>query len=1335
LHDPIRLGFLVDSLLSRYQVRLFNGAFRAARRRGAHLIGFQGSFLKRQGDQSSFDGSFLYELAGPLAVDGLIVTSNILASVVGPEAVRSVCLQSKLPVISIGELAGFPHVGSECKPGLRAVIEHLVKVHGRRRLAFVRGTPGNPEGAERERVFRTTLGELGLEVCEQLVLPGNFFESSGASAIRTLFDERGVAPSELDGIVAANDQMACGATRELLARRLRVPEDIAIVGFDDDDHARSNSPPLTTVAQPIERLGERAAELLLERLAGRTPPERTLLAAEPVFRRSCGCALPLHAESVKLVTHDSFESALADRQVVCTRRLEALLGQGADTGGVEALMRALLARQERHVATAFGDFERALLVSRTRGVDPMRWEDVLQPLSETVERFMGVEPERATSARQRLLRAFALVSEVAARIHSLERLQVIQHANAVRVLGTALACARNLEGLARAAETGLSGLGVKYCCVCLFVEGSQRKLATVVAHYESQSSVSSELMQDTATLWQALPGTLPPNAAALPPRDSLVFAAPELFHPRLAPSSMKLDLLTYPLVFAERALGYVVFDAPEHVERAWMLENVAGHLSSAVYTITRADELRVAREVAERASAAKSEFVAMMSHEVRTPLTAISGHLDLCLRTSLSREQRLHLTRARSSARVLLEIVDDILDYSKIEAQRLELEAVRFELDDVLDQLIGTHALTAARKNIELVVDPDPEVPRSLVGDPLRLSQVLVNLVGNAIKFSAKGHVLLRIEIAERSLDDRVRLRFSISDTGIGMSETQLARIFQPFTQADSSMTRRYGGTGLGLSICKRLVEMMGGTLSVESVPEQGSVFVFSAGFGAPLARSVPALAWTGLAVLVVEHDEAQAHALRRVLEAHACQVCVVGTAADARAALAATAFDVALVDHTLPDSNGLALIADITRDGPPRLSAIVLGPANAEFWVGGAFRRYGAAAALAKPFQLASVLRAVERATTPSLSSRPPPFEPGAEALRLKGRSFLLVQDEAVGRELFRELLELWGAKVDTANNGLEAVQRATAQRFDTILMDLHLPLLDGWEATRTIRGGGRNASTPIIALTASARREDRKRCDEVGMDAFLVTPVEPERLLAAIVELLEVRGAMLEDGEPPELDENSAPGSMATGLLIQLDTQPALSRLNGDVGTYRRLLQRFLSTHGNAPSDVKRALADADREGALRVAHMLTSAAGNIGATPLQRAAQVLESALRHAPQQVPASLADFAFAHAAALTATAAALAASASGSVLAQTAAGAAEDIAALLARLQALLDEHDTAAVECLRALRHALGERPSAFDPLHRLEVSISAYDFEQARAELQALCKALAPRVEPVPA
>jgi polar amino acid transport system substrate-binding protein/two-component system sensor histidine kinase/response regulator len=336
-----------------------------------------------------------------------------------------------------------------------------------------------------------------------------------------------------------------------------------------------------------------------------------------------------------------------------------------------------------------------------------------------------------------------------------------------------------------------------------------------------------------------MPASLPPGVRLSPNDRGVAVASAALLRPAMASMMLAPDLLVYPLVFADRAIGYVVFDSPSDLALAWVLENVAGHLSSGLYTLAKADELRLARQVAEEANRAKTEFLAAMSHEIRSPLTALAGEVDLCLTTALDRQQREYLTRARVSARALRDVFDDILDFSKIETHRLELDAVSFNLQAVLQQLAKAHATEAAKKGVELVIDAALDLPGALVGDPLRLSQVLSKLLSNGIKFSTDGEVVLRVVRAAGSDGARPNLQFSVRDAGTGMTIEQLGRVFKPFTQANGSTTRHSGATGVRLSICKSLVEMMGGELTVRSAPGAGSLFTFTAGFGHAPARGM----------------------------------------------------------------------------------------------------------------------------------------------------------------------------------------------------------------------------------------------------------------------------------------------------------------------------------------------------------------------------------------------------------------------------------------------------------------------------------------------------------------
>ncbi|HET9953386.1 MAG TPA: response regulator [Polyangiaceae bacterium] len=1325
MRRPLRLGILIDSLLSTYQIRLFHGARRAARRHGAHLVGFQGSFLRdRAPTPTGFDGSFLYELARPEAVDGLVVVSSILSSEIGLEGVRDLCAASLLPVVSVEELPGFPYIGVESRQGLRTLLEHLITVHQRRHFVFIRGN--NPDSRQREATFRETLLEHGLPVIEDLILDGTFLEVSGGLAIRTLFDERHVPSWGVDAVVAGNDQMAAGAIAELEKRGLRVPRDVSVVGFDDDEHSINYSPPISTVYQPVEGVGEAAVDALVERIHGREVPPARRLPTRAVIRRSCGCERTRRPNKSWHFVDESVEDRLRARGAELLAQLEEHSVSPDLASSVERLLDALCAETDAQFEQGLVGLEQTLSVASNTGLDALRFQEAVEPLMAALETARGPAKQAEERVAQRLAQARMVAMEVAVRTRTRSRLRALQQATALRVLGSTLACARNLSGVVRGLKLGLPSFGVRYCCVCLFVPESQRRLARLLAQYEVNggppASSTPDLLTEPSQVWRSLPSEPPLEGAET--HDIPIFSSADLVPLDRSPS--EAHLLLYPLVFAEAALGYVVFDAPLEDDRIWLLESIAGHLSSALYALLRSDELKLAREQAEQASAAKSEFVAVMSHEVRTPLTAILGHVDLCLRTTLNREQREHLQRAKTSSQALIGIVDDILDFSKIEASRLELERVQFELDDVLEQLIGTCSMAAARKGLELSVDVDPELPRCLVGDPLRVTQILLNLVGNAIKFSDTGYVALRVKCT--ALRDRqVLLEFAVQDTGIGMTEAELSRLFRPFTQADSSTTRRYGGTGLGLTICKRLVDMMGGTLQVSSEPGRGSTFAFAVEFGIASMPETLMPQGAGLHVLLVEDSEPQREALQRLLRAHAYTVHAASNATQGLALLRALeergqALHLAVLDYGLPDGDGLSLAQRIAAQagGAATLGIVLLIPPTADRMIAESSRRLEVAAAIGKPFLRKNVLRALSKARRNSTSSMPPSTNSLPEG-RLSGLNLLLVQDNEVSLEVSRAVLELQGANVLTAADGAEALQRAADRDFDAVLMDLQMPVLDGCAATRALRQTSRHAKTPILALTASTNSRDRTRASEAGMDGFLTMPLEPRELAAKIREAL--RGPN-EAATPNNAEPGARTLEFATHSTLprlELDMTSALARLGGDTQAFRKLLTRFERTYSSLSSQFDRAIHDGDSRAVGMLAHTLSSAAANIGANRLHHSARALETALeRNGLLSVGAMMAELL----AALDSTL-----HAARTVLdttpwhRRTPSGQFHlDPLPVLSHMRKLLEDHDTAAVECLESLRSGVADRLNAAEPLRRLETSIESYDFEQARRELETL-------------
>ena len=1229
-----RIAFLVDAILAPYQSRLYLGARRAAARRDVDFVGFFGGYFSGEGQEvARFDGSFIYELAEAPAVDGLVIVANVLSSDVGNDRLLDFCRRRGLPAVAIGELPGIPHVLADNRSGLRAVIDHLIREHGLERLGFIRGSHENPDAIERETVFRERLHRHGLEIREDLIVDGTFLEVDGTRAVRTLLDDRAIDPREIDGIVAASDAMAAGALRELQVRGLRVPQDVAVVGFDDDDHARYASPPLTTVSQPMETVAERAIELLVDGITGKATAPRIVVDTEPIIRRSCGCALLPPPLTVAVPDpRSALEREIEGLRDACRERLRRLLGDpaGSVPPGADELIDELLAALRDH-ATDRGRLERYVLQTAERGIDLLRWHDVVYLVDGGIQRHRLRDPEGTARCERLLLQIHLMVSQVAARTQSLEQLHTTQRANALRMLGGALVVAKDFVGLNKILTAALPGLDVEYCCVLLFTDPPDRKHVTVAALYDPDEPTSTASRHDTDRLWRATDFlvSLAAETQAGDDDDPESVSTDSLFPPGQHHPNERRSLAIYPLTFARQALGYVVFHEPRHSDRGWIYEGIAGYLSSAVYVIRQAASLRSAREAAEKASAAKSEFLANMSHEIRTPITAVIGYLDLTLGTQLSPRQKHYLEQGLASSRALVGIVNDILDFSKIEARKLEIERAQFLLDEVLDQVVSSCGMAATQKNLELVVDISSDVPDALTGDPLRLGQVLLNLVGNAVKFTEEGEVVFRVEVASMTASETI-LRFSVRDTGIGIAADQLERLTRPFTQADTSTTRRFGGTGLGLAISQRLIEMMGGSIRVESELGVGSRFWFEVRFPGPPERrgfsSPPARGQ--LRVLVVDDSASARAALENLLTSQGFLVDSAECGEDALGLLldGSRRYDLILLDQRLPGLDGLQLARFVST--LPQLAAtpaILMAPLDAPELLTAEAEQGAIRAVVAKPIRRRSLLARVSQVLAGVADDANFDGRPGLDpetAATLRGRRVLLVEDNEVNREVASELLQLAGIDVEIATNGQEAVRRTSTSSYDAVLMDLHMPVMDGVQATRTIRANPATERIPVIAMTASVLQEDRRRCLEAGMNDHVSTPITPSRLYTTLAYWM-LNGT----GEtPPASRSQRAALRNATAQRIvsqlagegpstdgALATTAALERISGNVRLYRRLLEKFSEGHQRSPAAIGEALARNDTPAAIHRVHALTGAAANVGAEQVYEVAQRLERALR--------------------------------------------------------------------------------------------------------------------------
>jgi len=621
-----------------------------------------------------------------------------------------------------------------------------------------------------------------------------------------------------------------------------------------------------------------------------------------------------------------------------------------------------------------------------------------------------------------------------------------------------------------------------------------------------------------------------------------------------------------------------------------------------------ARDLETARKRAEEATRAKSEFLANISHEIRTPMNAMIGMTELALATRITREQREYLNAIQGSADALLTLVNDLLDFSKIEARKLQLDRVAFNLRDALEDTMRVLAPRADQKGLELVCHIHPEIPATVVGDPLRLRQIVVNLVGNAIKFTEHGEVALRVQAEPRGNGD-VQLRFSVADTGIGIPPEKQAVIFEAFSQADSSTTRRYGGTGLGLAISAQLVELMGGKISVQSEPGRGSTFHFTARFEVQQPGTGELLArWrtlTDLPVLIVDDNATNRRILEEVITNWHMRPVAVEGGASALATLeksvrADQPFAVVLLDGHMPDMDGFAVAERIFQDRRYAGVKLVMLTSAGQPEDVARCRRLAISAYLTKPIKQSELFDVIVSAIGQPVGERPRAPQRRRRSQHGQRRLQVLVaEDNQVNQLVATRILEKLGHRVTVVRNGREALVAAQAGKFDLIAMDVQMPELDGLDATSAIRAWEKSAGThiPIIAMTAHAMKGDRERCLAAGMDGYTSKPIRIRELEQAIAQLV----SPSKPAEGPLQEETQEDGVIdGAALLAGVDENRRL---------LRELVRLFLADYPQHLAAIKKAIRLGDAETLGRAAHTLKGSIGNFAAKQALAAAQRLE------------------------------------------------------------------------------------------------------------------------------